>query len=95
VAHPAFSSHASGCRVVGHRIWRRRAWTRGALQRLDPRELADIGRTEAERRSECVKWENRAMCERINSAFGEDGLAHCEADGLWFVSQNPNKWVKS
>ena len=28
---------------------------RGALQRLDPRELADIGRTEAERRSECVK----------------------------------------
>jgi uncharacterized protein YjiS (DUF1127 family) len=37
-------------------IWRRRARTRRALQQVDARELADIGRTEAERKSECAKW---------------------------------------
>jgi uncharacterized protein YjiS (DUF1127 family) len=38
------------------RIWRRRSRTRRALQELDARELVDIGRTEAERKSECAKW---------------------------------------
>ena len=38
------------------RIWHRRSWTRRALQQLDARELADIVRTEAERKSEYAKW---------------------------------------
>ena len=38
------------------RKWRRRSKTRKVLQQLDPRELADIGRTEAERKRECAKW---------------------------------------
>jgi uncharacterized protein YjiS (DUF1127 family) len=36
--------------------WRRRHLTRRALRELDARRLADIGRTEAERRRECAKW---------------------------------------
>jgi len=43
-------------RLVIARIWRRRSRTRKALQQLGPRELADIGRTEGERKSECAKW---------------------------------------
>jgi uncharacterized protein YjiS (DUF1127 family) len=38
------------------RIWRRRSRTRRALQQLDARELVDIGRTDAERKSECARW---------------------------------------
>jgi uncharacterized protein YjiS (DUF1127 family) len=38
------------------RIGHRRSRTRRALQQLDARELADIGRTEAERKSEYAKW---------------------------------------
>jgi uncharacterized protein YjiS (DUF1127 family) len=37
-------------------IWRRRMSTRAALRELEPRLLADIGRTEKERRRECAKW---------------------------------------
>ena len=37
-------------------IWIRRATTRRALRELDHRLLADIGRTEHERRRECAKW---------------------------------------
>jgi len=42
--------------LVITRIWHRRSRTRKALQQLGPRELADIGRTEDERKSECAKW---------------------------------------
>jgi uncharacterized protein YjiS (DUF1127 family) len=38
------------------RLWRRRSRTRRALKTLDARLLADIGRTDAERRHECAKW---------------------------------------
>jgi uncharacterized protein YjiS (DUF1127 family) len=37
-------------------IWRRRMSTRAALRELDGHLLADIGRTEKERRRECAKW---------------------------------------
>lgn len=37
-------------------LWLRRMSTRRALRELDRRQLADIGRTEAERRVECAKW---------------------------------------
>jgi uncharacterized protein YjiS (DUF1127 family) len=37
-------------------IWRTRMSTRAALRELDARLLADIGRTETERRRECAKW---------------------------------------
>jgi uncharacterized protein YjiS (DUF1127 family) len=36
--------------------WWRCATTRRILQSLDPRQLADIGLTEAERDHECAKW---------------------------------------
>ena len=38
------------------RVWIRHATTRQALRELDARLLADIGRTERERRHECAKW---------------------------------------
>jgi uncharacterized protein YjiS (DUF1127 family) len=47
--------------IAGHgfvallRLWWRRARTRRALRELDDRLLADIGRSEAERRCECAK----------------------------------------
>jgi len=37
-------------------IWRRRMSTRTVLRELDAHLLADIGRTEKERRAECAKW---------------------------------------
>jgi uncharacterized protein YjiS (DUF1127 family) len=37
-------------------VWIRRITTRQVLGELDNRLLADIGRTEAERRRECAKW---------------------------------------
>jgi uncharacterized protein YjiS (DUF1127 family) len=37
-------------------VWIGRATTRQALHELDDRLLADIGRTEPERRRECAKW---------------------------------------
>jgi uncharacterized protein YjiS (DUF1127 family) len=37
-------------------LWVHRTRTRRCLAALDPRELADIGRTEPERRRECAKW---------------------------------------
>jgi uncharacterized protein YjiS (DUF1127 family) len=37
-------------------VWIRRAATRQALRELDDRLLADIGRTERDRRRECAKW---------------------------------------
>jgi uncharacterized protein YjiS (DUF1127 family) len=41
-------------------VWIRRAATRQELHELDDRLLADIGRTELERRRECAKWFWRA-----------------------------------
>jgi len=38
------------------RLCWRRARTRRALRRLDASQLADIGRSEAQRRRECAKW---------------------------------------
>jgi uncharacterized protein YjiS (DUF1127 family) len=37
-------------------IWRRRMSTRVALHELEPHLLADIGKTEKQRRRECAKW---------------------------------------
>jgi uncharacterized protein YjiS (DUF1127 family) len=37
-------------------IWGRQMSTRAALRELEPHLLADIGKTEKERRRECAKW---------------------------------------
>ena len=37
-------------------VWLDRLRSRRRLAALDPRELADIGRTEPERWRECAKW---------------------------------------
>ncbi|MBI3451807.1 MAG: DUF1127 domain-containing protein [Rhodospirillales bacterium] len=37
-------------------IWLRRLRTRRRLRELEPRLMADVGITEAERRRECAKW---------------------------------------
>jgi uncharacterized protein YjiS (DUF1127 family) len=41
---------------VAAATWLQRVRTRRQLAELDPRQLADIGRGERERRRECAKW---------------------------------------
>ena len=52
---PALLSDLGRACAALARIWWRRATTRRALSDLDARLLADIGRTETERRRECAK----------------------------------------
>ncbi|MCB9948109.1 MAG: DUF1127 domain-containing protein [Rhodospirillaceae bacterium] len=52
--HAFLSGLGRACAALA-RTWWRRATTRRALRNLDARLLADIGRTEAERRRECAK----------------------------------------